>query len=275
MSFNDAKYGRVAMIDFGQPGEQGTRIDGLRIAGHVHRKLGGSADNADVTVYGVTRTTESELARSGCRVSLYAGHGQSVPLLIQGNVVKDSVVPQDGKGRVLKFQIHDGGIEMTRRAIRRSWNDAITASDAARAIIKDSGLTIGLIMIGGGDITYPRGLTAYGSLRDIMDQLASDTGSRWRCQNGVVTMITRNVDDNTTQGLSISASEGMIGRPIRKDARHVEVKVILSGSLLPGARYQLKSEEFDGVHRAEDVVHDFDSQDPANEYATTILGRVA
>ena len=253
-------WNRKAVVTMGPKGEQGVKIQGLRIAFDIEKTNEKSANNAKVLIYNLNESNKSLLkTKENASLTLEVGYGiNNVDLLFTGDVVR-STTQKKGADFITTIEIDDGDEALTRAKLEKSYeagtNLKTVVQDALQSM-KDTGqVVIGSISSIKDDIAQ-NGFSASGLASSIVEQITSKQGLEFSIQDNE-TQILEAAEDTGEEAIVLTPSTGLIGSPriglIGKDASKkdgIEFKALIQTTRFkPGRKVQIKSREVDGFFK--------------------------
>lgn len=248
---------RQIIVELGVPGELARRFTDLRISGKVERSSASGPNVASVTLINPGRDTIALAQQQGAVVRVLAGY--DVPrLLFVGDVNKGgATVEQQGPDRVLTLEAQDGGRALREARVERSFSGEVSAEQVLGVVADAMGLPLGAVNLP-DTLRWPRGLSLSGAARDVLNEVTESLGVRWSVQDGALQVLADS-EDTGELAVRVAAETGnLIGSPKPLD-NGLEVTALLDGRIRPGRRFVVASREFNGVYRAREVTHSFDS----------------
>jgi hypothetical protein len=250
----------------------GVAIDGLRVAFDVTRTLRATPNEAQIRVYGLSRSTEALIVQSA-DVALSAGYADGTSGIFRGAVRYAQPIHEEAERGVSIFA-RDGAA-----AWRATSALSLAAGGSVLAIVSrlatDAGLTLPrastAVLAAAGRV---RGsAVAVGSTWRRIDDVLTSAGLSWSIQDGAIQIL---APGQTLQGDSalLTPATGLIGSPSRKvDAgkETISARSLLRGDIVPGARVEVRSDGFAAVVRAVKVRHSGDTH--GQDWITEIEGR--
>lgn len=241
-------------------------LEGHRVSFEVTKTLKGEPNKATISVYGVDAETYSTLLAKNrdLVVQLFAGH--EIPSLVfQGNPVKAGVEFKiQAPERILMIEAKDGHHAYQRGRLKGSYDGEVPLSQIVEEAAKQLGIPVGVIDIP-GDMRFTQGIHLRGPAHRVLDRLAQSVGSDWSIQNGRLQFLPRNSVRRNSGPLYASSLNNIIGEPTKKE-KGIELTVMLDPGLLPGDRFEVRSDVlplFNGVYKAKAVRHTGDNWDQA------------
>jgi len=264
----DTYFGRTARLIVGNK-----QIEGLTLSFRVVREAKDRADQASISVRGLSRETLGRLEDRETVVRLDAGYRGRVGQLVAGTIVPDSL-SRGGPNEVTSFQVADAGYSLRNVVLSASWSGSVRMSTVARYI----GDAIGAPLL---DTDLPadpeavRGYTLTGRAADALSDLARSFRCRYQVTNGRLVFVPTDERVPLRQrSLLLSPDTGLVGSPRAVDGGLVEVTALLQPQLLPGDTYRVGGTvEKAGDYRVTKVEHGGGIEgDP--DFYSVIKGRI-
>lgn len=241
-------------------------LDGHRVSFEVTKTLKGEPNKATMSVYGVDAETYSALLakKREVVVRLFAGH--EIPAMVfQGNPVKAGVEFKiQAPERILMVEAKDGYHAYQRGRLKGSYDGEVPLKQIVEEAAKQLGLPVGVIDIP-GDLRFTQGIHLRGPAHRVLDRLAQSVGTDWSIQNGKLQFLPKSRVRLNSGPLYASSLNNIIGEPTKKE-KGIELTVIMDPSLLPGDRFEVRSDVlplFNGIYKATAVRHSGDNWDQA------------
>lgn len=261
---------RTARLTFGTAGKAGIRTDGLRLAFRIERTHRSSANSAEITIYNGAKSTREAAVAKNAVVALEAGYQDQTFGLFEGTV-DTAEVRLERPDWIIKLQCRDGALGMQTSRLFTTF----PAGTAKLTVVQTLCSALQLASIGAqevgmlaGGITAP--LVVSGSVRQALDQCATDWGFWWSIQDGLVE-IREPYGRGTNWKLApkLTATSGLIGSPEKTDEGW-RLRTLLDGRLRPGERCQVESRTLTGVVQIKAVTHSGDTH--GSEWQTEAIG---
>ena len=253
-------WNRKAIVTMGIKGEQGVKIEGLRIAFEIEKTNAKAANNAKIMIYNLNESNKSILkSKEDLSLTLEVGYGANgVDLLFTGDIVR-STTQRRGADFVSTIEVDDGDEALTRAKIEKSY----AAGASEKTIVEDALQSMkdaGQVVIGSisslRDEVAQNGFSASGLASNIIEQITSKQGLEFSIQDNE-TQILGTDEDTGEEAIVLTPSTGLIGSPriglIGKDASKtdgIEFKALIQTTRFkPGRKVKIKSREVDGFFK--------------------------
>lgn len=231
--------------------------DGLDIDFSVRKTLKRGPNKATISLYNPSRETSlyAILRDRELRVRLFAGYGDNIGMLIEGNPVKRGIeIIRDGPDRILRIEMNDCLRKYQTGRVKFTIRGTTTLGEVVDRTLAQLGIPKGTIDIP-RDLPIGTGWRASGPARETLDRIAGMVGADWTYHNGTLEMMVRKGAKVTTGPLYSSANRSIYGWPSKtKDG--ISATVPLDANMRPGKGFTLEMEEgyYNGAWRAKDVV---------------------
>lgn len=274
------RFDRAYALVVGQSGQDGYKIDNLRVVFEISKDDTKNPNRSRIQVYNLAPATRAALEKPDTRCILKAGYGEeSGPLeLFQGEVTY-AWTGYDGADVVTTLELGDGAKAYRNTVISLSYPAGVTARQVIRDIAQKMALAL-TMPNDAPDRAWQMGLSFHGAARNALDKVTAGAGLAWSIQNGTLQVIRRGGNTNRTV-FDLAADSGLIGSPERqrqgpqaavqvediatRQTRRVEaektafdgwrIRSLLLPTLLPGDRVKLSARGVEGVLTIKDLRH--------------------
>lgn len=253
-------WNRKAIVTMGPKGEQGVKIEGLRVAFEIEKTNKKSANNAKVMIYNLNESNKSILkTKENLSLTLEVGYGlNNVDLLFTGDIVRSST-QRSGADFISTIEVDDGDQALTTATLDKSY----VAGTKEKTIIQDALQSMkdaGQVIIGSinsiKDDVAQNGFSASGLAANVIDQITKKQGLEFSIQDNE-TQILGEDEDTGEEAIVLTPSTGLIGSPriglIGKEATKIdgiEFKALIQTTRFkPGRIAQINSREVDGFFK--------------------------
>ena len=253
-------WNRKAIVIMGIKGEQGVKIEGLRISFDIEKTNTKSANNAKVLIYNLNESNKSILkSKEDLSLTLEVGYGANgVDLLFTGDIVR-STTQRNGADFITTIEVDDGDESLRKAKLEKSY----AAGASEKTIVEDALQSMkdaGQIIIGSiaslKDEVAQNGFSASGLASNIVEQITSKQGLEFSIKDNE-TQILGTDEDTGEEAIVLTPSTGLIGSPriglIGKEASKtdgIEFKALIQTTRFkPGRKVKIKSREVDGFFK--------------------------
>jgi hypothetical protein len=212
----------------------------LRTTFDIDKNSAGSANTSKIELYGLS-TQSRQLIKKGWVVILTAGYEGIQNTIFEGNVV-NVYSKRSEQDIITTMECMDGGSSLTYGIIAKPYPAGTPLTQMLSDLAKAMNLTIGFI---GGipQVTYDRGTTLFGSVKDNLNTLLKPLGMKWYIQNGKLYVLPLVSVINPT-AIVVSVETGMIGVPSDNN-QFIQFTSLLNPGLMPSTYVKLISENTD------------------------------
>lgn len=269
-----AQFLRQIAVEFGQEGQQGTRVEGLRVDFRVEMSLTGTPNRARIVIHNLARSASEQLsAGARPRVRLLAGYDGQERLVFQGAPLRNGVRRQrQGTSYLTVIEAQDGRRGLAQGWVSRSWAAGTSYAAVLDEAIDQTGLGRGRVVPPSGQ--YPEGLVLDAPARDVLEQLAAASGSDWFVRDGAVYFQPEGEATGETAIRYSAEGRNLLGTPETTEQGHVRFTGLLDPTLRPGMLVQLDpSEGPSGTFVVRDLVFTGSQWDSAFTVEVTAVPR--
>ncbi len=253
-------FNRKAVVTMGPKGEQGVKIEGLRVSFDIVKTLGQPSNNAKIMIYNLNESNKSILkTKEDLSLTLEVGYGiNNVDLLFTGDIVR-TTTQRSGADFISTIEVSDGDEGLRKATLDKSYvagtNEKTIIQDALEEMKKTGQIIIGTIATLKDNIAQ-NGFSASGLASDIVNGLAKKQNHDFSVQDNK-TQILKADEDTGEEAIVLTPSTGLIGSPriglIGKEATKtdgIEFKALIQTTRFkPGRVAQIKSREVDGFFK--------------------------
>lgn len=269
----DENFMRRYTLKAGRKGKKGFEIGNIRNASqealHVSfsiEKSGATSPNdAKVQIWNLAPENLSILEEKNCIVELKAGYGNSMALVLAGNV-SSVITTTDNADRLTELQVVDGLAELRDTVISVSINGKVNCRDVYRRIAAKMGVSL----VFAKDLSFktlPNGFSYVGKAKNALNKMAKCCRHKWTIQNQVL-QITLPGRPVSTKGYLLSGDTGLIGIPKRisigsgkEEKTGWEVEYFLNGAINVNDVVQVRSSMTSGYFLVHKITIDGDNME--------------
>ncbi len=264
-------FNRRVAVQFGLPGDDGLRIEGLRVSFRVEHTAERAPSKASIEIYNLSKTTRGRISAPGATVSLFVGYSPTPRLVFTGKPVRGGVQLQTkGPDRVLRIDATDGGLAFASNVLVLSYVANTPVQRLLTDILAATGWGRGFVAPIPG--TFPSGTTLLiGRPAELMDNLAARIAADWFVRDNALYVVPRGQTVPGEAAYVVSSTLGnLIGVPVGTK-EGVRVRTLIDASLRPGRLVSLRSASVpDGTYAVRDAVFTGDSGYDANYYVDLV-----
>lgn len=274
------QFRRLARVTVGT-----LRVDGLRIAFEIERTLGARPGKANVRLWNLTRSHQTELEQAADgQLVVEAGYESARGLETifsgrvqrgRGNGGRRTGTEREGQDAVTAVEGTDGGIEMRERRVSQSFGPGVAVSTVARACADALGVGVGNLEAALARLdspTLPGGTVLTGQAARELTRLLASWDLRWTVQSGALQVLPRG-GSLATQAVRLTPETGLVGSPEIGSRGRCRVVALLTPDLWPGRGVLLESARARGRFVCRSVTYSGDTH--GNDWHATAELRAA
>lgn len=254
----NGKFGRVVLIESEDVCIDGSELD---VEFNVPFDDNAESDEAEITVYNLSKTTLSRLSRNAT-ITITAGYKGDTGVIFTGRIVKVAT-KWEGNDKVTTIRALDSYNLYERDVESIAFAAGTKASYILRQLVSRLKLPIAVFSVK-RDHTYKDGVTIDGGLMAAIKQYAGVCGVSAYINKGKVYV--RHISEGDNVGLEINVDTGLIESPEEfteeqtnedyTDRVHgMNLKMILEHRLTTAAIITLKSRNYSGKFRVREGAH--------------------
>lgn len=254
---SDLLFDRRAIITFGPKGQEGKKIEGLRVKFEIEKTIQKFVNKATITVYNLSRDSRALCERKNLILILSVGYGEMIEDIFTGDISRP-VSRMEGSDWVTTFEVGDGEKAYKEAKVDVTFKEGTSLKDLFLDVAKSFGHQIK----DSADLPPDKllnGFVASGNSRTVMDDLTRKSGLEWSIQDGGL-QITKRGKSTSEEAVLLNSGTGLIGSPIKKDDSY-EFTSLLQPKIKPGRKIVVESLDINGTFIGEKVVHKGDTHD--------------
>ena len=237
MSASVRQWGRHIQVVVGKAGT-GLSIENLRVHFEVAKTVEAAPNVAVIKIYNLHPDNEAKIKNEFDEVLLNAGYTDAMRLVFRGNI-KHVYRYRDGNDYITEIEGGDGDKDFRRAVMNETLAAGTTTAqlvDRAVGTFKGVGGTAkGYVQV--NDRARLRGRVISGNTRDVLHDVARESGANWSIQDGQLVIVSTN-DVLPGEAVLIRADTGMLGAPEIND-KGIAVKCLLNPVLRVNGAIQL------------------------------------
>lgn len=226
MSDSVRQWKRKVQVVVGKAGS-GLLIENLRVVFEVTKTVESSPNVAVIKIYNLHPANEAKVKNEFDEVILNAGYEGAMQLLFRGNI-KHVYRYRDKNDYVTEIEAGDGDKDYRKAVMNETLAAGTTTSqlvDRAVTTFKGTGgTTKGHVQV--NERARIRGKVISGNTRDVLSDVAKESGANWSIQDGQLVIVSANAV-LPGEAILIRADTGMLGAPEVND-KGVAVKCLLN-----------------------------------------------
>lgn len=261
-----ALWNRVVTIEIGPPGGAGRSFSGFHTTFDVKMSKSSTPNKAVIEVTNLGPVSLALAQAPGALFRLLVGYEGDVPRAIfQGTAVKNGVrIERHGVDAKLRIEAQDGGAEYATARASVSYATQTSAQQIFNDLASALGVPLGTVRVPTG-LVFPSGRVLSGSVRDLLDGLATSTGCEWYIRDGALQFIELGGDTGEAAVVFSAEAGNLVGSPTPCKGG-IEVRALIAPTIRPGKPFVVRSRDTNGEYTATDVQFRGDSGAAAEFY---------
>jgi hypothetical protein len=234
----NAQWLRYAQVIVGKGGN-GLSIDSLKVNFTINKNLHPSPNSAIIKIYNLNPSNQTLIQREYTDIILNAGYKDNAQVIFRGNI-KHVFKYRDKTDFVTEIQAADGDDDFRNAQL----NVTLAAGTSRKHIIEAAVGSFNGTIEGYSDVedfVHIRGMVLSGNTRDILNDLAKDSGANWSIQDGQLQIVKANSTLPNT-AIAINSETGMLDVPEISD-KGIEVKCLMNPSIKINSKIQLDNND--------------------------------
>lgn len=220
------------------------RLFRTRLNFEIDRTGGSEANKAKISIYNLSESSRTFLEQKDLVVFLKAGYKDGgLSTLFFGDIDDKNGLRVKRVGPDIITTIEAGDVEKTLREAniqiglsKGSTNIQIINQAAAKLLVSTAFRT------NIKTITFQKGFSYSGPVKDLIDQMGSQAGFEWTIQNGEL-LILDPLQTDQQEAVFLSVDTGLIGYPTKTQDK-IEFKSLLNPKIIPGRAVRIESKIF-------------------------------
>lgn len=241
MSESVRQWKRKVQVVVGRSGT-GLLIENLRVQFEVAKTVESSPNVAIVKIYNLHPDNEAKIKNEFDEVLLNAGYEEAMRLVFRGNI-KHVYRYRDHNDYITEIEAGDGDKDFRKAVMNETLAAGTTTGqlvDRAVGTFKGVGGTSkGHVQV--NDRARRRGKVISGNTRDVLHDVARESGANWSIQDGQLVIVSAN-DVLPDETIVIRADTGMLGAPEIND-KGIAVKCLMNPQIRPNGTIQLDNND--------------------------------
>lgn len=216
MATGSKNFDRQYRFSAGQTGAEGFEVGGgdwpLHIQFSCEKADTNSSNTADVSLWNLAPEHLAELNKDNCIATLYAGYGNTRPLIFTGAVSFAKTVT-DGANEQTKIELTDTRVELRDTYVSLSYQGSVNC----KTLIDDTASQMGVTASYSYNAEFadiPNGYSYIGPARGVLDKATKTSKLVWSINNGVL-QVKKPGDTMSREVYELSAETGLLGTPER------------------------------------------------------------
>lgn len=208
----------------------GLMIENLRVQFEVAKTIESAPNTAIIKIYNLHPDNEAKIKNEFDEVLLNAGYEGALRLVFRGNI-KHVYRYREGNDYITEIEAGDGDKDYRQAVMNETLASGTTTAqlvDRAVGTFKGVGGTVkGHVQV--TDRGRLRGKVISGNTRNVLHDVARESGANWSIQDGQLVIVSTN-DVLPGQAVVIRADTGMLGAPEIND-KGIAVKCLMNPTL--------------------------------------------
>ena len=229
MSESVRQWKRKVQVVIGKGGT-GLLVENLRVQFEVAKTIESAPNVAVIRIFNLHPDNEAKIKNEFDEVLLNAGYEGAMRLVFRGNI-KHVYRYRDGNDYITEIEAGDGDKDFRKAVMNETLAAGTTTSqlvDRAVGTFKGvGGTTKGHVQV--NERARIRGKVISGNTRDVLHDVARESGANWSIQDGQLVIISTN-DVLPGEAIVLRADTGMLGAPEIND-KGIAVKCLMNPAL--------------------------------------------
>lgn len=229
MSESVRQWKRKVQVIIGKAGT-GLLVENLRVQFEVGKTIESAPNIAVIRIFNLHPDNEAKVKNEFDEVLLNAGYEGAMRMVFRGNI-KHVYRYRDGNDYITEIEAGDGDKDFRKAVMNETLGAGTTTAqlvDRAVGTFKGVGdTTKGHVQV--SNRSRLRGKVISGNTRDVLGDVARESGANWSIQDGQLVMVSTN-DVLPGEAIVIRADTGMLGAPEIND-KGIAVKCLLNPAL--------------------------------------------
>lgn len=226
MSESVRQWKRKVQVVIGKAGT-GLLVENLRVKFEVAKTIESAPNEAIVKIYNLHPDNEAKVKNEFDELIINAGYEDAMQLVFRGNI-KHVYRYREGNDYITEIEAGDGDKDFRKAVMNETLAAGTTTTQLVdRAVDTFKGLgntTKGHVQV--NDRSRIRGKVISGNTRDILHDVARESGANWSIQDGQLVIVSAN-GVLPGSAIVIRADTGMLGAPEIND-KGIAVKCLLN-----------------------------------------------
>lgn len=217
------QYKRKAQVIIGKSG-QGLLVENLRVAFEVMKTVDSAPNTAVIKIWNLNPDNEARVKNQFDEVLLNCGYEDAMRLVFRGNI-KRAYRYRDGNDFITEIEAADGDKDFNKAVLNVTLAAGTSNQQLVdRAVGSFSSTQKGFVEV--PQKTRLRGKVVTGNTRNVLDEIARDSGANWSIQDGQLVIVPA-TGMLPNEAIVIRADTGMLSSPEVND-QGVTVRCLLN-----------------------------------------------
>lgn len=235
MTESTRQWKRRAQVVIGKAGS-GLLVEDLRISFEVSKTVEATPNQATIRIYNLAPANEAKVKGEFDEVLLNCGYEDGMRLVFRGNI-KHVYRYRDGKDYITEIEAGDGDRDYQNAVM----NETLAAGTTNRQLVQRAVGSFASTAAGyTGDVPDKprlRGKVISGSTRDVLGDVARDSGASWSIQDGALVIVSAG-GVIPGQAVVLRSDTGLLGAP-EVNEKGITAKCLLNPQIRVNGAVQL------------------------------------
>lgn len=239
MSTSLLQWNRVCQVIVGDAGTGVLVEPPLKIEFNVKKTVGRTPNTCLLKLYNLSPDTENRIKGEYTEVILNAGYEGSAGLLFRGNI-RHTFAYRDGNDRIVEIDAADGDRDFQRSTVNTTLAAGTSTADLIAHVLGTFKSTVrGHITL--KDRKRIRGRVVSGMARDVLDDVAAESGANWSIQDGALHIVPTD-GYLPTEAVVLTSETGLLGAP-EIDDKGIKVRCLLNSKIAVNGKVWLDNND--------------------------------
>lgn len=239
---------------------------GLRCRFRIEKTTESTANTARIEILNLSQESRTFLEGDEMRIQLSAGYPGSVEILALGDIAK-AISKHEHPEWITVVESGDGQKALKEKHLDLSWAPGTPFQSIFLQAVEALGVTLGSNIFVITEIATG-GYTHSGTVKELMDKLATRFNLEWSIQDGAIQTTSK---EAPVPGLAVlvTSENGLLGNVIKtvvkqpdgSDITTLAFKMLINGEIKPGKLVAMDTRDIKGVYKVLKVVFDGDTHD--------------
>jgi hypothetical protein len=246
---------RNAAVIFGIKGQQGTRVEDLKISFEIEKTSESNTNSATILIYNLNPNHRGILQKEeNLFIILEVGYGGEFNQLFIGDISK-VIITKQGNDWVTNIEAGDGNQSLKDATLDKSYKNGTpikTIINDAIDSMKVTGNVVAGVISDVGDEVFQQGVSISDTAKNVIDKLTSKLGLEFSIQDNEIQILGPDSDIGDS-AILINPDLGLIGSPIKRDKGIEFTALIFTTKVRPGILVKLESREIEGTFKVRKI----------------------
>ena len=200
-------------------GDRLYKSDDIDIEFNIPFSTENEPDVSTISVYNLSPSSIASISKN-THIHLSAGYDKNIGMLVSG-VVTDFSTTIEGVNKKTTLKVATAANVWKEIKVHKTYAQGTTAEDILKDLISNFGVTIADMSLV-KNVTYKKGKTISGRLKDVVKKLAKETDSKFYMDKDRAYV--RDYDKGSPTGFLLSGETGLIDSPQRVEIKEGQKK---------------------------------------------------